>query len=94
VSTPPPGEDAATRTARFGIELDKGSEVAGRYRIEGLLGIGGMGVVYRAFDRALEVPVALKLLRPELAPRSCWRARCPARGWCASTTSASTKVAG
>ena len=43
-----------------------GTEVAG-YRIERLLGRGGMGVVYLAEQLALRRMVALKLLASELA---------------------------
>ena len=53
-----------------GSDLAPGSVLAERYRIEALLGVGGMGVVYRATDLSLQVPVAIKLLRPELAQRS------------------------
>jgi ABC-type branched-subunit amino acid transport system substrate-binding protein len=54
--------------------LAPGARFAG-YRIESLIGRGGMGVVYRATDLSLERPVALKLIAPELAEDPRFRER-------------------
>jgi serine/threonine-protein kinase len=59
---------------RTAAELDAGTVVGG-YRIEGLVGRGGMGVVYRASQLALERVVALKLIAPELAHEPGFRER-------------------
>jgi ABC-type branched-subunit amino acid transport system substrate-binding protein/streptogramin lyase len=45
------------------------------YRVESLIGRGGMGVVYRATDLSLERPVALKLIAPEFAQDEQFRTR-------------------
>src|SRR6266508_251393 len=38
-----------------------------RYAVEGEIGSGGMAIVYRAIDRKHDRPVALKVMRPEIA---------------------------
>ena len=45
------------------------------YRVESLIGRGGMGVVYRATDLSLGRPVALKMIAPELAQDERFRDR-------------------
>jgi len=50
----------------FGL-LPPGTAI-GRYQIEGLVGAGGMGVVYAAHDPELDRKVALKLLYPRRRP--------------------------
>src|SRR5580765_1177134 len=52
-----------------GAEFQPGEVLAGRYRVIGLLGRGGMGEVYRADDLQLSQPVALKFLGRALADR-------------------------
>ncbi len=42
----------------------------GRYRVDGLLGTGAMGEVYRAYDPVIDRPVAIKIVRTELAAGS------------------------
>jgi diguanylate cyclase (GGDEF)-like protein len=46
---------------------DLRATVGGVYRLQHEISRGGMGVVYRAEDLALERPVAIKMLRPDLA---------------------------
>ncbi len=47
--------------------LPAGTLLAGRYEVIQTLGVGGMGAVYKAFDRQLTRVVALKTILPELA---------------------------
>ena len=56
-----------TDTARLADEgpLDVGEVFGTRYRIIKLLGIGGMGAVYQAWDSELEVALAFKVIRPD-----------------------------
>ena len=46
--------------------LNVGQAFGNRYHIIRLLGIGGMGAVYQAWDDELGVAVAIKVIRPEV----------------------------
>jgi serine/threonine protein kinase len=46
--------------------MPSGYVFASRYRIDRVLGTGGMGAVYQAFDQELEIAVALKIIRPDI----------------------------
>ncbi len=43
-----------------------GRKISGRYRVDALIGIGGMGAVFRARHLMLDRDVAIKVLHPEL----------------------------
>src|SRR5260221_13900920 len=62
----PPGseEDLAQGTAIAGV--NEGDVLAGKYRVERILGVGGMGVVVAARHVQLDDKVAIKFLLPEM----------------------------
>ena len=56
-----------TKTLRRSVqELPMGSLFAGRYQIIEEIGKGGMGRVYKVFDKKIKEMIALKLLNPEI----------------------------
>ncbi len=57
--------DSAPSAAHSSMAVNAGTQL-GPYRIEGVLGEGGMGVVYRAVDTKLNRPVAIKFLAGDL----------------------------
>jgi eukaryotic-like serine/threonine-protein kinase len=65
LTQPAPAPDAAPDSPQSLV----GQVVAGRYRVESLLGEGGMGSVYRAEHVQLQKSVALKVLHPEMTAR-------------------------
>ena len=58
----PVSETIKSRT----FEVSRGDIFAGRYEIIETIGQGGMGKVFKAFDRKIKEVVALKLIRPEI----------------------------
>jgi serine/threonine-protein kinase len=69
--TPPPVTDPTPNSAELPltepVDVRAGLVVDGRYRVERLIGRGGIGLVYLCHHEVLEKPVAMKVLRPEYA---------------------------
>jgi serine/threonine protein kinase/tetratricopeptide (TPR) repeat protein len=63
VQAAPPAADAAGAQGPLSV----GASFGGRYHIIKMLGMGGMGAVYQAWDTELEVALALKVIRRSAA---------------------------
>jgi serine/threonine-protein kinase len=76
--TPIDGQSMANEQTAIGPPLaaryQSGAVLSGKYRLEVLLGEGGMGAVWRASNLLLDLPVAIKLIRADL-DRGSLRAR-------------------
>jgi tetratricopeptide (TPR) repeat protein/TolB-like protein len=77
VSIPQPGPSRpGASDTETGVDLTRrlapGTLVGGRYRIQTIVGVGGMGVVYRARDEELGLDIALKVLKPHLGTDQQW----------------------
>src|SRR6478735_5290221 len=59
----------------LGADLAMDKPMLGDYRIEGIVGVGRMGVVYLAIDRITGRAVALKVLREDVAIDPVYRER-------------------
>jgi serine/threonine protein kinase len=71
-AAPLPAEDelaiSQTKTLQLPpMTLERGSTFADRYEVIEELGKGGMGRVYKVFDKKVKEVVALKLIRPEIS---------------------------
>ena len=58
--------DSAVKPAALLPGVEVGAILAGKYRVERILGAGGMGVVVAAHHLHLDEPVAIKFLLPEI----------------------------
>lgn len=60
--------ESRTKTLEVPVEeLTPGSIFADRYQIIDELGRGGMGKIYKALDKEIDIKIALKLIKPEIA---------------------------